>query len=295
MKKCAIFLIGITLLLGNPAAKACSSCGSGGEDPLILFPNENRKIYLGLTSENGFRDITYDGEQRTAQGILQKQTLLLAYGQRLTPKLVSVLSVPYVSNSHQDESYQAFGDGQISFRYDIYQQSFARPWLPQLQVLAARKHANTRSIESSREPYFVDAVGSGYHENRVGLDVFSGMTPVIFGASYTVTFFEPKVTERGRQSKAPLFLGNLTVGYSDAKYKCITGLVMERQGARASAGQEVARSDHLKYSAFLTGESQVTEWDRLRFTLVKKALPSFSNKQTARSTSVSLAYMRALK
>lgn len=289
-----IMVLGLMSWGFAPRLMACSSCGSGGEDPLILFPNEDRKLYFGLTREDGYRDINYDGQKSRTQGILRRQSLLLAYGHRLTSRLVVLGSVPYFYNSHGDESYQAFGDGQLSFRYDLYQQTFADPLIPQVQLLLARRHASTRSIETSRDPYFLDAVGGGYHETRMGLDLFSGMTALVYGLSGSVTYYEPSIDDRGRQEKAPLFTWNLTVGYSDSTYKLITGLVAERQGKRRTGGEEIERSDHLKHNLFLTGEAQLTPLDRIRLSLVQKATPRLPRRQTAEATSLTFAYMRQL-
>ena len=49
-------VVGVMMLLSfiSTKALACASCGSGGDDPLILYPWEDFKIYAGFARSEGF-------------------------------------------------------------------------------------------------------------------------------------------------------------------------------------------------------------------------------------------------
>lgn len=116
------------LWCGSTSAWACSSCGSGGDDPLILYPNEKLKFYTSATDESGLRNIRGDGVVSPSYGIIRRQKLLFAAGYLATFNSFFTLNIPYTINHSATRQRQGLSDIAVAWRYTFLPSSLATPY-----------------------------------------------------------------------------------------------------------------------------------------------------------------------
>lgn len=283
------------LALGAGRARACASCGSGGDDPLILYPNESLKFYLGLSQLSDFHNVDPDGSLSTAGGPSSKETLTLSGGYAISPRAFVTLTAPYIRNSLDGDSRSAFGDPSLAGRYSVVMQSLAQPWVPQVQLIAGYKHAQARSLRESNEmKTLIDVFGNGFSEAKMGVDVWYGMAAVKFGAAHTVSKplkrdFDDVTYEPGLVQRSTTSLGYLWA----ESWKTTIGMSRELRGALKVDGASQPNSQQQNNSAFLNLDVMTSALDSVRLSYARQAF-AFRNQNTTSSRSVSMAYMRTL-
>ena len=125
--------------LSLPLAYSCASCGSGGEDPLILYPNESDKILVGAARTAGLRNIDKNGSEATAGGPTERHAFTLAYGHSFSMRSFATLTLPMLRNAREGTAKTAMGDPSFATRYTLHMASLTNPWVPQVQILAGFK------------------------------------------------------------------------------------------------------------------------------------------------------------
>ncbi len=282
------------LLLRSPEAQACSSCGSGGADPVVLNPSESQKFYLGLSHQWGFREVDAKGEERRSYGPKSKDLVELAFAQRLSPALFGSLVIDYARNERDGQTASGWGDCSANLRYTILQPSMLDPLLPQIQLLLNHRLAIGRSIFDAKKEHYLDVFGAGYAETAPGIDVWWGMLPLVGGASFIYGIPSAKEIDSGSLKMGHVQKGIVTVGYMpNPSFKVLTGVVSERRQGTELDGQLQPDSDRRSNDVFLTVETLRVEQDNLRFILSRKAAWG-EVKNTTRGWSTTLAWMRAL-
>lgn len=295
-KKSVIMLLfaGSLFLAEGLEAWGCASCGSGGDDPMILYPNEANKVFFGTTSISGYRNIGPSGEEVTAGGPSRKWTQTLAYGRGFSPRSFATITWPLVTNLRREDSHTASGDPTFSSRYAFILQSIADPWIPQVQGIFGFKPAFARSLRNTEEPKtLIDVAGTGFPEVRVGLDLWYGMSQSLLGTahilsyslprSYEGTLFQPGLTQRS----------TVTLGYRWAPHiKTLVGTNREYHAPIRIEGASSPSSEQLNFSSFLTQDVMLDPMTMVRLSLAQQgAYGPIQN--TAKSSSVMIAYMRA--
>ena len=183
----------LAMLNMESIARACASCGSGGDDPLILYPNERIKDYFGLSQSSNFKNIDPDGSESTSGGPNTKQTFTLATGRALSTRSFAAFTVPYIRNLRDGKTIAGVGDVSVAGRYSAILQSIDEPLIPQLQVLFGYKVATGRSTHNSQElKTLMDVTGTGFDEIKTGIDIWWGISRIKPGFSQLFLFPQAK-------------------------------------------------------------------------------------------------------
>ncbi|MGE0174945.1 MAG: hypothetical protein AB7T49_19285 [Oligoflexales bacterium] len=283
-----------TVLNIDSVSLACASCGSGGDDPLILYPNERLKVFVGLSEARDFRNIDPAGSEVTAGGPTAKQTLTSAIGYGISTRSFVTATQPYVRNVRGDASRSSFGDPSLAGRYSIFLQSFDDPYLPQVQILYGYKHALSRSIHESKElKTLLDVYGTGFSEIRGGLDIWFGITPIKPGISQTFSLpqkrsFDGIEYRPGLISRTTLSLG---YGWSDS-CKVTVGANRESREHLKVDGIKQDSSTQLNNSEFASVDIMTNSNNSWRLSASRQAAFG-KNYNTSRSNNFGIAYMHS--
>jgi hypothetical protein len=293
----SIFL-GAALLSLLPAfsdtAIACASCGSGGDDPLILYPNQQWRFYLGASRSFGFKTVKANGDAGDENAPAQKDSLTLAIGRAISQTAFVTFTVPYLQNSRGDESQRAFGDPLLAGRWTVIQQDFANPFLPQTQLVAAHRFAQARSQQEGTDPSRLDVFGQGVSETKLGVDVFHGLNALKWGFAYVFLFPE----ERNLGGK-DIYIGLgqrglVTLGYGiSGMGKAQAGYTRNLRSNKKIDGQEIPSSDVIENGAFLTVDAEINDSDVIRLTWAEK-FAGLDSKLGSKNSSVTLAVIWGL-
>ncbi len=273
-------------------AYACASCGSGGDDPLILYPNERIKTYTGFASSQIIANINTDGSVASAGGVNAKQSLLFAFGYGFTPRSFATLTVPYLRNIGDEQTRTSPGDPSLAGRYTVVMQSLVAPWIPQVQMTYAYKHAQARSLRESQELTLIDVFGSGFSEVKLGTDIWFGMTRVKPGISMQVIKplaeeFHGVAYEPGLVTRATLSLGYAVI----EAWRLTAGINRDQRGLIRVDGETKTGTEELNHSVFLSSDYMLDADATIRLSLARQAAV-FDNYNTAKLDTVSAAYMR---
>jgi hypothetical protein len=282
------------LLSAGRQAMACSSCGSGGADPVILNPYENHKLYLGLSSQSGFRDIDQHGESRRSYGPKQKQSLDLAFAQRVTARAFVSAVANFGRNVHEAQSVMQNGDASLNARFNLVQANIAEPWIPQIQVLVSHRFALGRSVYEQRREHGLDVFGAGYDETYLGADLWYGMNAIMYGGSVLFGRQDATTTDAGTVKPGPMQRWIGTVGGMPLDdTKLIGGVIQEKRGSFTLDGEEQPKSERLTHDLFLTLETLFPEGSNYRVSLNRRAAFG-KNRNAVEANIITLAWMRAL-
>lgn len=297
MKNLAFFLIRTTaavflLMSPNfPEAYACASCGSGSENPLILWPNESFKTYLGFSASGKFETVDPNGKFGTESGPTARDTLTFAVAKALRQDLFFSWTQPFLQNRLSDSSLRSFGDPMAALRWSWLLPDFTDPWRPQVQMMVSQKFSHARSLQESSRADLLDAFGTGIPETKLGVDTFWGMHALKAGFAFAWLF--PDERALGRST---IFPGNgvrstVTVGHSvGEKSKVLAGLVRETRQSRRTDGRLVENSQVVANSLFLTLDWGFLNDHTLRFSFSDRGR-AFDDKNMVASRAFSLALL----
>lgn len=280
------------LSLAETRAWSCASCGSGGDDPLILYPNEWLKVFLGLSQISHFKNVDPDGSTSTAGGPEVKQNMTTAVGYGFSPRSFTTLTLPYMRNVLGDRAQTSFGDPSIAGRYSVILQSIDEPMIPQVQVLVGYKHAVARSLRESKElKTLLDVFGTGFSEMKLGIDIWFGITRLKPGVSHSYSLplkrsFDGLTYEPGLVSRTTISLG---YNWLD-QWKMTAGINRDQRRALKIDGIEQKNSAQLNHSVFLTSDFMLTSEDSVRASVSRQAALA-NNYSTSMSDTVAAAYM----
>jgi hypothetical protein len=288
-------VLAVAPLLTSPEARACSSCGSGAADPVILNPLEPAKFYIGLGFSEGFQTVDERGEIRKDYGPDRRSKLELAYAHRLSSRLFVSLDSGIGENRKGSRTKTGLTDTTANLRWTAWMQDVTEPWIPQVQFVLSHRFQTTRSLQDSRELYNLDSFGAGYDETFIGTDVWFGMQSLVFGGSFLYSQPWEENTRSGRLQVGPTQKWIGTLGYKPLEsFKIIGGLVREQRGGIKLDGEDSPLpSDKRSHDLFLTVETLRVEPDNFRFTFSKKAAFG-DNRNASVFRSYTLAWMRTL-
>jgi hypothetical protein len=288
-----IHLALILVLASVPeGAFACASCGSGGDEPLVLYPNEKTKSYLGYSQGSGFRNVNADGKIVASGGPERKEIITTSIGHSLSPRSFVTFGIPYVSNSRGSRRRSGAGDPLWSVRYTLVLPLLSQPLRPQVQLLAAFKHAQAPSIyDAQDEKYLLDVRGSGFREFRSGIDIWNGQRAFKYGLAHTVTHSESRSIAGKTYRPGLAQRTTVTVGYGwNESIKTLAGINREDRGPLKVDGQAmVAQRNH---SVFFTQDVSIAAHHSLRLTLSRNAAVGH-NYNTFAADYWTLAWMRS--
>lgn len=275
---------------------ACASCGAGGTSPLVLYPNETLKAYVGLSVAGAGERVMRDGTTAPTAAPNRKETLSAAVGYAPTRWATVAVSVPYITNRGDDgDSRAAVGDPLIETRLTAVQAAWDRPMVPQVQGLATYKQARARSIYETEDPFrLLDVFGNGYDELSAGADLWWGMAPVMPGFAYLVTQALPRTQDgqtltRGLRQTVTLSVGTTPI----ANLHAAIGVIRDTKAAEAIDGEAVPKSDAKQHNGFASLRYNPTPADEIRLSYLRTAF-AFKNAETTRGTIMTLGYARHL-
>ncbi len=272
---------------------ACASCGSGGDAPLVLYPNETVKAYFALTRQDDFSVVDGAGVRGAEIGPQTKQTAVAAVGATFLTDGFATLTLPRVENARDGRSDSGVGDPLLSVHWTIVQPSMLSPKKPQVQVFAAHKKAVGRSVYEAEDVSWLDVFGGGFDESRVGADLWWGSSTVKAGIAATV--LSPHAREidgverrPGRGARA-----TATVGYAFGELgKVVAGTTVERRGKREAGGEAIKGSETVDNAVFLGGDVMVTATQAVRLTVSRSAAYG-RNRNASSARGVTLAWLGA--
>jgi len=281
--------------LGAPKAVACASCGSGGGDPLILYPNEDLKFYFSLGHQKVEKEVSAASKRDDVYGPKQKTNALLSLGLRLHYDLFTTFTTGLQFNQREGHKGQGVVDPSLLFRYTIVNQTFEKPWYPQIQGVLGYKHAQGTSIHSSKEPDLVDVTSSGYSDIKIGFDVWYGMHDIRGGIAYLRLISLPRKESDGSKNENGLtHRWTATLGYQlSAMFKVTGGLNRQTTEARRYQGSLVDDSEIQDHSAFVNLDFMGYESQSVRLGYVQSALLP-TDRLTTQTQSMTLAFLFSL-
>jgi hypothetical protein len=286
----AIFVVQLALV--SPSVSlACASCGSGSDDPLILWPNEQLKSYLGVSTSNRFETVDTQGRLGRESGPTSRDALTLALGKALRNDLFMTVTLPFQQNRLSGASLRSVGDPLLAVRWTWLLPDFTAPQQPQIQLMASHKFAHARSQQEVGRLDLLDAFGTGLPETKLGVDVFWGQSPIKGGFAVGALFPEERIL--GRNS---VFAGNglrstATLGLSLGGYnKVLAGVVREYREERRDGGRRVAGSEVLAHSYFLTLDWTPANLQTLRFSFSDRGR-ILTNKNMIAASAFSVAWL----
>lgn len=290
----AALAIAAATISSSRSSYACASCGSGGDDPLILYPNERFKAYLGLSHANVVANINPDGSTASPGGIENKQALTLAGGVGFTPRSFATLTIPMLRNVGSNASRTAIGDASIAGRYTLVMQSIDEPLVPQVQLTYGYKHSYARSLYESRElKTQLDVFGSGFSDVRLGADIWLGMPVIKPGVALHLAKALPAKMHGVSYEPGLVTRATLSVGYMPTDmWRLTVGINRDQRDVVSVDGRELSNTEQLNHSAFVTSDYMFDLQTSLRLSLSRQAA-LFANANTARIDNFAAAYMFA--
>ena len=281
--------------VGGEDAFACASCGSGGDDPMILYPNEKQKVHVGLGSTSGFRNIGPSGQSVTSGGPARKYTTTFAYGRSFSPRSFTTITWPFLCNERNGDVRSSSGDPSLSARYTVVMQSIVEAWKPQVQVLVGYKAAFARSLRNTAEPKtLLDVFGSGFPEVRGGLDLWYGQADTLAGFAHILSL--PLARSYDGMNYQPGFThrSTVTLGYRWAPHiKSLVGTNREAHDPIKINQTASPDSDQLNYSMFFTQDYMPDQLTTLRIMLSQQGAYG-PMRNAAKSATITAAYMQSL-
>ena len=289
-------VVAILIVCGAAAsapARACASCGSGGEDPLILYPNERFKSYLGFSRTNGFRSVGADGAVGESYGPEAKASDTLALGFGLSLRSFVTVTEALIENRGQSELKRGAGDPLFAARYTLLLQEMDEPWIPQVQLITGFRPAWAKSVQTTADT--LEMFGSGFPEYKLGVDLWWGMQdapPLRFGAAHIGTRSMRRTYSGMDIQPGQLSRTNVTIGYAFEPYgKVLFGATREVRAVTRVDGEVQEASDSEMNGVFVTGDGKWDDTSMARLTLSRQGNWG-RNRQGTQSSTMTLAWLK---
>ncbi len=291
----ATFLIWI-----SSTAQACP-CGCGAVNAQVMYPGESWRFASTLTHDLGFATVDAYGKVGTESSPETRQTLTLGLARAFTESFSGTFSLPIETNRHSDEGTNTgLSDPSISLRYTAFQQNFATPYLPGVQVFATYKHAVAKSIYDDFESeHQLDIHGNGLHEYVAGIDVWYDLSSWKAGLQQSVIAPQRRAIESvdgshrslepGRGDKSALAFGYNWIGQG----QLLANVEREIREPLAIEGSRIANSEKIVHSTGLVGSLPAGPRQTLGASY-KKTAAFGRNQNTSRADSYSLYFMKAI-
>lgn len=279
----------------NNRSFACASCGSGGDDPMILYPWEDLKVYAGFARTSGFTLIDGAGREGMQLAPDTRNTTTISVGRTLSNRFFATLTAPYIVNKRNAFERSGWGDLLVSARYTILAQDISLEWQPQVQLIGGLRSGKATSVYDYRDPAMLDVFGSGVPEARLGVDVWHGMFDWKAGVAQTITApLNARQSSIGVVRNGMTLRSTVTLGYGWGELaKLLVGVNREQTTRKTIDGKLWDESDTLSHNIFISADAKVQEHSTLRLT-ISKAAAIGASKNTTRSDMVTLSMMRAI-
>ncbi len=282
----------------SPDLWACASCGSGSSSPMVLYPNEENKVYFGVSWTGQLRDYDYFGLDLPAARPDARQATTLGLGFKPLKELSLVLSDSILVNyaNTENRSKTGIGDPFLESRYTFVELSFDRPYQPQVQTILAVKPTWTSSVFDYEDEGGLDIFGSGFHEFFLGLDLWWGIPQFKGGLSSTFGYSLPRETqegdriERGLQNKS---LVSLTTNFWKNQLSAVVGLEKQLRARDRFNSKLVDLSESEQNNAFASLKFNPTLSEEWKLSYMAAAFAGTRQNATAQRSTI-LGYSRSL-
>ncbi len=327
LKKISAFCVTLISGIIDISSYACSSCGSSATSPLVLNPNENLKMYLGLSQNYSY--MNYGGHQiegttRTVNRMLStRKTLTLAVGFRTSEDSFVTLSGTFLQNEGASDPMNPaegtkvkylYGDPILSGRYNLVDLEIDNIYRPQVQLMGSYKPSIAKNmVDKDGGP--VDTVGNGFHQIIGGVDFWWGMPFIQFGASQLVTYsFDRKPNNNWGNNKVQekrtrdlQYTTIVTVGhvFKDLNFSVQGGVILDYIGEEIAYLKDKStnnlttdtKSPAQSNSVFALAKFNLTPKDTLRFSYTfggayDGKIGPFTNSNQTTSDTALVAYER---
>lgn len=272
---------------------ACASCGSGGDSPLILYPNEAYKGYLGATRQTHLETVYSDGDVGKDAGPDRKDVVTTAAGLTFLTDFFATLTVPQVTNYRGGEHRTGLGDWTLEGRWAALPASMLRPSLPQIQVIAGYKAGTAPSIHETEHVHQLDVLGTGFPELKLGADFWWGQDALKFGFAEVIGFARPKTHLGMAMHPGHMSRSTATAGYGSQMGKVMVGTNLLYREKRRVDGDRIEDSETLDHGLFASGDLMMTASSSVRLTVAKSSAFG-QNRNSFGARSVTLAVMGSL-
>lgn len=295
-----LFIMAFLMLCFSRTAQACP-CGCGAVNAQVMYPGESWRFASTLTHDLGFATVDAYGKVGSESSPETRQTLTLGLARAFTESLSGTFSLPIETNRHSDEGTNTgLSDPSISLRYTAFQQNFATPYLPGVQVFATYKHAVAKSIYDDFESeHQLDIHGNGLHEYVAGIDVWYDLSSWKAGLQQSVIAPQRRTIESVDGSKRTLQPGMggktaLALGYNwIARGQLLANVEREIREPLTIEENSIAKSEKIVHSAGLVGSLPAGPRQTLGASY-KKTAAFGRNQNTSRADSYSLYFMKAI-
>ncbi|MEI8026683.1 MAG: hypothetical protein WCI18_10075 [Pseudomonadota bacterium] len=273
-------------------AFACASCGSSGDDPLVLYPNDSFKMLLQESNGQGYSNIDSHGDYRSSGGTQCKWTTTASLGAAISRRSFATITKSYIENRRGNLHKQGFGDTSFAGRYSLAMLSIENEWSPQIQALFGYKHSTSQSTKSSKDPYLLDVFGNGFSEIKTGIDVWWGQWTVKPGMALSLVQPLARSINGLRYSPNLILRTTASLSYLQPFFvKWVIGTTTENRG-KVKVEDGTDQPNGLTSSFFLTVESMVTEMDLARLSYSEIGTIG-RNYNTYSSRNLTLAYIHS--
>ncbi|NRA67142.1 MAG: hypothetical protein HRU19_21850 [Pseudobacteriovorax sp.] len=284
-----------SIAFGQKWAYACSSCGSGVVDPIILQANESHKFYLGTSWQDRIRDSDADGNLRRTAGVHRRSITTLSYALRFpVDSLTASLTVSNQSNIDKD-GHQRTGlaDPLATIRYELLRQSFVDPAIPAIQFVGSYKGKSGKSVHNTKHSRLLDVFSSGFAEVSIGSDIWFGMWPVKFGSSFFFTRTLPESKHNNTVRPGDRMTSILSLGSNWREHlKLNTGFIHREQKSLSDDTGQISNSDSHTLIFYASLESLSLPWGQIRFTASEEG--SWYRKNSSSSRVLTLALIKGI-
>lgn len=308
-------------------AYACSSCGSSATSPLVLNPNENLKMYFGLSQNSNYMNYGGFGVPETTRSVNRmlssRKNLILAVGYRTSEDSFVTLTGTFLQNegavdpmrpSEGTKVKYLYGDPVLSGRYNLVNMEIDNIYRPQIQLIGSYK-ANIAKNMVDKDGGAVDTVGNGFQQIIGGIDFWWGMPFIQFGASQLMTYSIDRKPDNNwgggktqvKRTRDLQYTTIVTVGHTfkDLKFSIQAGVILDYIGneniylKENATGNEttISRSPSQSNSVFANAKFNLTPKDTLRFSYTLGGaydgkLGAFTNSNQTTSDTALVAYER---
>ena len=282
----------LLVLLRASDVHACASCGGGGDDALVLYPNETWKVLIGLGRTSGYQYVQPDGRIGHSAGPDAQDMVAVSMGKAFSRRLALTVTVPYLRNVNVVATRRGFSDPSATLRWTVVAPDFTVPELPQVQLLVGLRYGILGSIYEAQRADLLDVFGAGFDEAKVGCDVWFGMFPIQFGTAFMALFPLPRLVTGSVIQPGAAFRALLTLAYTRVDVGRIWfGLSRDVQSLLKQDGEVQAQSGKIAHNLAGGLDAYVSPMDVIRLSAAQQA--AFASANALASLTLQLAYSRA--
>jgi hypothetical protein len=291
----ALLLLCFAMLFSKEVL-ACASCSSGSGSPLVLYPNEQSKVYFGSSQLMNIGLVQANGRKVSRSNQLaRKETQFYAAGLKPLSQVSVVVGQGLIRNVARDGRARSdYGDPIFELRYTALEGNWLIPERPQVQGILILKPSMATSIYEQEDPEGLDVFGNGFDETTIGADFWWNMLPLKPGFAMQLVQSSPKTIDSAQIERGTR--GTLVVGIGHAFQDYLNlalGFKVEMKGKDAYEGQRIVGSQSRQDDFFASLRWNLNQVHEIRAVFSEQGF-SKTSKNAVRAQSAGLSYARAI-